>query len=97
MIASIRMDRPSKTEDFKYKEGLSLAWKSLSYRVTSWGNEKTLLSDIWGLVSPGETLAIMGPSGSGKTTLLNLLADKVSSGKMDGEILINGKPRNKVC
>ena len=30
---------------------------------------------------------------SGKTTLLDLLANRVSSGKIEGNILINGRPR----
>ena len=90
------MDDPSEVDSNPINEGLSLAWKKVSYSVSSWGRHKLLLSEIWGLVLPGETLAIMGPSGSGKTTLLNLLADKVSSGKIEGEILINGKPRNQV-
>ena len=75
---------------------LTLSWKAVGYSVTSFRGSKVLLRDMWGVVHPGETLAIMGPSGSGKTTLLNLLADRISSGKIEGEILINGKPRNKV-
>ena len=78
------------------KNRLSISWKKLGYSVSSWGRQLTLLSDNWGLVLPGETLAIMGPSGSGKTTLLNILADKVSSGKLEGEVLVNGKPRKQV-
>ena len=78
------------------QDGVSILWKKLGYSVSSWGRQLTLLSDIWGLVLPGETLAIMGPSGSGKTTLLNILADKVSSGELEGEVLINGKPRKQV-
>ena len=40
-------------------------------------------------------MALMGPSGSGKTTLLDVLADRVKKAEITGEILINGKPRDK--
>ena len=33
------------------------------------------------------------PRSSGKTTLLDLLADRISSGKVEGEIRVNGRPR----
>ncbi|KAF0707976.1 hypothetical protein As57867_006468, partial [Aphanomyces stellatus] len=36
----------------------------------------------------------MGPSGSGKTTLLDILADRVSSGAIAGDIHVNGRPRD---
>ncbi|RHY52561.1 hypothetical protein DYB30_010127 [Aphanomyces astaci] len=35
----------------------------------------------------------MGPSGSGKTTLLDILADRISSGQVTGQIDLNGRPR----
>ena len=41
-------------------------------------------------MEPGNTLAVMGPSGSGKTTFLNTLADRISSGVVDGENLVVG-------
>jgi len=40
-----------------------------------------------------QILAIMGPSGSGKTSLLDILADRAGSGRITGEILLDGKPR----
>ncbi|KAG7380855.1 hypothetical protein PHYBOEH_011287 [Phytophthora boehmeriae] len=36
----------------------------------------------------------MGPSGSGKTTLLDILADRISSGTIKGDIFLNGETRN---
>ena len=60
------------------------------------GGYKYLVEDLSGIVRPGETLAIMGPSGAGKTSLMNLLADRIKSGVIEGEILVNGQPRTKV-
>ncbi|KAG6610872.1 ABCG transporter ABC superfamily [Phytophthora cinnamomi] len=36
----------------------------------------------------------MGPSGSGKTTLLDILADRICSGTIKGDISLNGETRN---
>ncbi|POM80246.1 ABC transporter-like protein [Phytophthora palmivora] len=36
----------------------------------------------------------MGPSGCGKTTLLDILADRIGSGTINGEISLNGETRN---
>ncbi|XP_075247566.1 uncharacterized protein LOC142340748 [Convolutriloba macropyga] len=71
----------------------SLSWLNLTYKVKVKGGYKTLLDGLNGHVEPGGMLAIMGPSGCGKTTLMNLLADRVSSGIIEGEILVDGSPR----
>lgn len=34
----------------------------------------------------------MGESGAGKTTLLNVLAQRVTTGVVSGDMLVNGKP-----
>ena len=52
--------------------------------------DKTILSSITGVVSPGQFLAIVGASGSGKTTLLNCLAKHTAP--TSGSVLANGKP-----
>eukprot|EP01088_Endostelium_zonatum_P016480 TRINITY_DN446_c0_g2_i1.p1 TRINITY_DN446_c0_g2~~TRINITY_DN446_c0_g2_i1.p1 ORF type:complete len:1646 (+),score=328.09 TRINITY_DN446_c0_g2_i1:46-4983(+) len=54
-----------------------------------------LLTDISGEVLPGQLLALMGASGAGKSTLLDVLARRKTSGKISGDILINGKKMNK--
>jgi ABC-type multidrug transport system ATPase subunit len=58
--------------------------------------DKHILSDISGVVSPGQFLAIIGASGSGKTTLLNTLANYTIP--TSGRVLFNGqalKPRDR--
>ena len=39
--------------------------------------------------------ALMGPSGAGKTTLLDVLAGRVNAECMQGQVLYNGRPRDK--
>ncbi|KFH66484.1 hypothetical protein MVEG_07009 [Podila verticillata NRRL 6337] len=59
--------------------------------------QRSLLSNVAFVATPGRVLAIMGPSGSGKTTLLDLIANRQARnvGKLHGEILLNGFPINQ--
>jgi ATP-binding cassette subfamily G (WHITE) protein 2 (SNQ2) len=50
-----------------------------------------ILSDVSGYIAPGKLTALMGESGAGKTTLLNVLAKRVYSGVVAGDILVNGQ------
>ena len=50
-----------------------------------------LLHNVSGYVKPGMLIAFMGPSGAGKTTLLDVLAQRKTAGRIEGEIYINGK------
>lgn len=54
-------------------------------------NEKKILKNISGVARPGELIAIMGSNGAGKSTLLNILAGKVTSSCVTGEVFCNGK------
>lgn len=65
----------------------TLSFKSISYTLPL-GNR--VLNNVYGLVSPGQCLAIMGGSGAGKTTLLDILAAKNKSGDVEGDICVNG-------
>lgn len=89
------------------KISYKLETKNLSYRL--YGNtskfsnlcgllnekeEKVILKDVSCDARSGEITAIAGPSGAGKTTLLEILAGKVSQGKVSGQVLVNGRPMN---
>ncbi|KFK35715.1 hypothetical protein AALP_AA4G027800, partial [Arabis alpina] len=81
-----------------------LETKNLSYRLSEntpkFSNlcgllnekeEKVILKDVSCEARSGEITAIAGPSGAGKTTLLEILAGKVSQGKVSGQVLVNGR------
>eukprot|EP01127_Copromyxa_protea_P013037 TRINITY_DN345_c0_g2_i1.p1 TRINITY_DN345_c0_g2~~TRINITY_DN345_c0_g2_i1.p1 ORF type:complete len:1435 (+),score=320.94 TRINITY_DN345_c0_g2_i1:614-4918(+) len=72
----------------------TFSWRNLKYTVPVGGVEKKrqLLHDIAGWIKPGQMTALMGSSGAGKTTLLDVLAKRKTIGKIEGEILLNGKP-----
>eukprot|EP00741_Cyanophora_paradoxa_P001197 tig00000459_g1155.t1 len=58
------------------------------------GETKRLLDNVTGVVESGTLTALMGESGSGKTTLLDVLANRKTTGKVTGEIKLNGRPRD---
>eukprot|EP00741_Cyanophora_paradoxa_P001908 tig00000523_g1848.t1 len=79
----------------------ALAWRDISYEVALPGGlfernkqaaAKQILRDVSGFARAGEILAIMGPSGSGKSSLLDILASRKNTGKVTGEILLDGAP-----
>jgi ABC-type lipoprotein export system ATPase subunit len=66
----------------------TLHFSNLSYTLPK---GKQVLSHVTGTVRPGELLAIMGASGAGKSTLLDILARKAKTGRVDGDMYVNGK------
>ncbi len=92
---SIRL--PNDNEDSKLMTNhipVTLSFNNISYQHPS-ASQKKLLSNVFGLVKPGEIMAIMGGSGAGKTTLLDILAHKNKIGNIFGSIYINGKRYHK--
>lgn len=67
-------------------------WRDVCYDVQIKGETRRLLDHVSGFVQPGKMTCLMGESGAGKTTLLNTLAQRVTTGVVSGDMLVNGKP-----
>ena len=90
------------------KVPLAVEWINLSYSASEFSyyyyyydyfftrikEPKLILHSMSGRIFPGEMLAVMGNSGAGKSTLLNVLAGRIISENLTGQILINGKAVN---
>ena len=78
---------------------VTLSWKNINYQVEVGSGKskkwRTLLTDISGFAAPGRMTALMGSSGAGKTTLLDCIAGRKTVGKLEGDILVNGFPKDK--
>ncbi|EJW02612.1 hypothetical protein EDEG_00266 [Edhazardia aedis USNM 41457] len=84
-------------ENCNQNENLHIVFKNITVRVKIKGEWKTILNDISGNLPKGKLTAILGESGSGKTTLMHILCGMChysSNYEVDGEILVNGKPRD---
>ncbi|RLN97073.1 hypothetical protein BBJ28_00013635, partial [Nothophytophthora sp. Chile5] len=86
-------------ENFHHKmkvPPVSVAFKDLWYTVTVPGGRGQptqsldLLKGITGYALPGSITALMGSTGAGKTTLMDVIAGRKTSGKIQGQILLNG-------
>jgi len=64
------------------------------HNITCQIGKRTILHGISGVAQPGQIMAILGPSGAGKTTFLDILAGRKNTGKVTGEILLNGQLRD---
>ncbi|KAJ5202252.1 hypothetical protein N7449_004331 [Penicillium cf. viridicatum] len=92
-ISTVQIDENEPIGQVSSKpHGSVFSFKDLSYYVNVNGEEKQLLRSISGYVKPGQLTALMGASGAGKTTLLDTLAQRNSSGRVEGQLKINGKP-----
>ena len=77
---------------------VTLAWRDIHYYVDV-GKGKTkqtkhLLKGINGYSKPGSCTALMGSSGAGKTTLMDVIAGRKTMGRITGDILVNGRPKD---
>lgn len=76
----------------------SIETRNLSYSVSTAAcnttPNKTLLHNISAAFHSGRLTALMGESGAGKTTLLDVIAGYKSGGKIEGEVLVNGRPKD---
>ncbi|KAJ5805910.1 uncharacterized protein N7503_003512 [Penicillium pulvis] len=71
-----------------------LHWRNLTYDVSIKGKIRRITDNVDGWVKPGALTALMGASGAGKTTLLDVLANRVRTGVVGGDIFTNGLPRD---
>lgn len=86
-----------KTDNFQ--EGIEFRWENINITKKNTGccgkvkSTITILNQVSGVISSGESLAILGASGAGKTTLLNHLSRKIisSSFETSGEITVNSQ------
>lgn len=77
---------------------VTLAFRNLNYFVPKPGKSQEqlqLLDGISGYAKPGTLTALMGSTGAGKTTLMDVLAGRKTAGTMEGEININGYPKEQ--
>lgn len=69
-------------------------WKDLTYTVPIKDEKRVILNKVNGWVKPGTLTALMGVSGAGKTTLLDVCASRVRTGVVEGDLLVDGRPRD---
>jgi len=80
---------------------MTLEWKQIHYAVnikdpeTKATKQKVILHSMSGKAVPGEILGIMGSSGAGKSTLLDVLACRLESNALLGNVLSNGSVVDK--
>ncbi|KAG0174917.1 hypothetical protein DFQ28_003658 [Apophysomyces sp. BC1034] len=82
---------PMQAEVEKIATGTTFSWQHVDYTVPIKGGSIQLLHDVGGIVKPGHLTALMGSSGAGKTTLLDVLAQRKTLGKVDGQMYLNGE------
>ena len=84
----LKIDKVAKNETV-------FTWQTVNYTIPYQGHQRQLLQDVQGYVKPGRLTALMGASGAGKTTLLNTLAQRIHTGTVSGNFLVDGRPLPK--
>ncbi|KAK2764595.1 hypothetical protein FQN54_009290 [Arachnomyces sp. PD_36] len=69
-------------------------WQDVCYDIKIKSEDRRILDNVDGWVKPGTLTALMGVSGAGKTTLLDVLANRVTMGVVNGEMLVDGRLRD---
>jgi len=75
----------------------NLTFKNVRYvvKASTTDEQLELLKGVDGVVEAGKMTALMGSSGAGKTTLMDVLAMRKTSGKISGDIRVNGHPQKE--
>ena len=79
-------------------EPIDLVFQNLTYIVTDKIEskiqkkeiKKIILNNLTGYFSHGKLTGIMGPSGAGKTSLMEVISGQSKSGKVTGNLFLNG-------
>ena len=71
---------------------VELTFKDICYDVSSSTGKGTLrlLNNVNGIFKAGRMCALMGSSGAGKSTLMDVISGRKTSGKIQGEVRLNG-------
>lgn len=69
-------------------------WQDVCYDIKIKGENRRILDHIDGWVKPGTLTALMGVTGAGKTSLLDVLANRVTTGTITGDMLVDGRLRD---
>ncbi|OJD17438.1 hypothetical protein AJ78_02463 [Emergomyces pasteurianus Ep9510] len=86
-----KVDTAGSPTEIIAKTQSAFAWRNLNYSIQQGGSEKVLLNDVSGYCQPGKLTALVGSSGAGKSTLLTTLTLRQNTGKVTGDIMINGQ------
>ncbi|KAL2815261.1 ABC multidrug transporter [Aspergillus cavernicola] len=77
------------------KQSSIFHWEDVTYDIKIKGEPRRILDHVDGWIRPGTLTALMGVSGAGKTTLLDVLASRTTVGVVDGNMLVDGRPRDE--
>eukprot|EP00898_Chlorokybus_atmophyticus_P004211 jgi/Chlat1/4791/Chrsp31S04779 len=68
---------------------------NICYTVQVDGKDLRLLNNVSGVFRPKVLTALIGVSGAGKTTLMDVLAGRKTTGRVEGDMRINGYPKEQ--
>lgn len=69
-------------------------WQDVCYDIKVKGEHRRILDHVDGWVKPGTLTALMGVTGAGKTSLLDVLANRITTGVVTGDMLVDGHARD---
>ncbi|KOS37184.1 hypothetical protein ACN38_g12039 [Penicillium nordicum] len=69
-------------------------WENVCYDIEINGESRRILDHVDGWIQPGTLTALMGVSGAGKTTLLDVLANRITTGLITGNMFVDGRQRD---